>query len=161
WSVLGRDVLDARECTASIIVAIGDNAARRRVTNELVGTRCKPATIIHPTACISTHATLGAGVYIGPGAIVNAQATIGDGAIINSGAIVEHHAHIGAFAHIAPGATLGGNVAVGDLGLVGLNATIKPNTRLGTRCTIGAGAVVIRDVPDDQTVVGVPAKASR
>lgn len=41
---------------------------------------------------------------------------------------------------------------------VGSNATILAGVTIGENAMIGAGAVVTRDVPDDATVAGVPAK---
>ena len=38
-----------------------------------------------------------------------------------------------------------------------IGATVLPRCRIGAGCTIGAGAVVIADVPDGATAVGVPA----
>lgn len=42
---------------------------------------------------------------------------------------------------------------------IGSNATILPGITIGKRALIGAGAVVTKDVPDNTTVVGNPAKA--
>jgi serine O-acetyltransferase len=39
---------------------------------------------------------------------------------------------------------------------VGGGAKILGNITVGRNCRIGAGSVVLRDVPDDSTVVGVP-----
>jgi UDP-N-acetylbacillosamine N-acetyltransferase len=142
----------------AVIVAIGDNVQRERLSRQFQEQGGTLATVIHPAACVSRWAVIGRGVFIGPGAIVNAAAEVGDGAIINSGAIVEHHCRIGAYAHIAPGAVLGGSVRVGALTLVGLGARVLPAVGIGERCTVGAGGVVVRDVGDGQTVVGVPAR---
>lgn len=41
---------------------------------------------------------------------------------------------------------------------IGSNATILAGVTIGENAMVGAGAVVTRDVPDDATVTGVPAK---
>jgi sugar O-acyltransferase (sialic acid O-acetyltransferase NeuD family) len=155
--ILEPDSTAATNATA--IVAIGDNCVRQRAMARLVETGRELVNVIHPSACVSPLATFGRGVFIGPRAVVNAGAVLGDGAIINSGAIVEHHCHIGAFAHIAPGAVLGGAAQVGALTLVGLGASVLPVIRIGERSIVGAGAVLIGDIGDHITVVGVPARA--
>jgi len=47
---------------------------------------------------------------------------------------------------------------VADGASIGSGATILGGLRIGARALIGAGAVVTRDVPDDTTVAGNPAK---
>lgn len=42
---------------------------------------------------------------------------------------------------------------------IGSNATILGGVTIGERATVGAGAVVTRDVADDATVVGNPARS--
>lgn len=119
----------------------------------------RAVTIVHPRAIVSPSARLGRGVWVGPGAIVHTRAQIGDHAITNSGAIIEHECRVGSNTHIAPGATLGGRVEVLADTLVGLGASVLPNVRIGTACVVGTGSVVIRDVDDNERVVGVPARA--
>jgi serine O-acetyltransferase len=41
--------------------------------------------------------------------------------------------------------------------VVGGGAKVLGNITVGDNCRIGAGSVVVRDVPDNSTVVGVPA----
>jgi acetyltransferase-like isoleucine patch superfamily enzyme len=41
---------------------------------------------------------------------------------------------------------------------IGSNATILPGVTVGEHALVGAGAVVTRDVPDNATVIGVPAR---
>jgi serine acetyltransferase len=52
---------------------------------------------------------------------------------------------LGDYAKLSPNAALGGAVTVGA-------------RTPGSGVTVGAGAVVLRDVPDGITVVGVPAR---
>jgi acetyltransferase-like isoleucine patch superfamily enzyme len=44
---------------------------------------------------------------------------------------------------------------------IGANATILPGITIGASAMVGAGAVVTKDVPDNATVVGNPAKIVR
>jgi acetyltransferase-like isoleucine patch superfamily enzyme len=56
------------------------------------------------------------------------------------------------------GASLAGQVTIGDFASVGTNATILPRISIGAGAIIGAGAVVTKDVPEGEIVVGVPAR---
>lgn len=145
------------------IIALGDLRTRRGLLKHLhpltsTGSIPPAASAIHPHASLSPSATIGLGTYIGPLAIVHSRAVVSMHAIINSGAIVEHDCHIGENSHIAPGAVLGGSVRVGHDTLIGLGSRVLPGVKVGDGCTIGAGAVVISDVPDGKTAVGVPGR---
>jgi len=62
------------------------------------------------------------------------------------------------------GVTLGGtgkekgkrHPTIGNSVVVGAGARILGNIRVGDNCRVGAGSVVLRDVPDNSTIVGVP-----
>ncbi len=45
--------------------------------------------------------------------------------------------------------------------VIGCNASVLGNITIGNNVRIGAGSVVLKDVPDDCTVVGVPGKIVR
>lgn len=141
-----------------VIVAIGDNATRRRLTEQLLAAGERVATAIHPFTSIAASATIGAGSMISPGAIVCPRATIGRGVLLNTKSSVDHDSVIGDFVHIAPGATLGANVHVGEETLIAAGATVVSGIRIGARTVIGAGAVVVRDIGDDVVAFGVPAR---
>ena len=142
----------------AVIVAIGDNGARRRVYEEATGRGERLATAVHPGAVVAPDVRLGDGVMVCAGAVVNPGTVIGENVILNTGCSVDHHNDIGAHAHIAPGVRLGGAVSVGEGALVGIGAIVIPGVSLGKGSTVGAGAVVIRDVPPGVTVVGNPAR---
>jgi len=117
--------------------------------------------IIHPSALISSRASLGAGNYIAPGAIINVNAQIGDQCIINSGAIIEHDSKLGNFVHIASGAVLSGGVKVGDHTHVGTGASVIQCLEIGARVVIGAGSVVTKNIPSGVIAYGNPSKEKR
>jgi sugar O-acyltransferase (sialic acid O-acetyltransferase NeuD family) len=157
---------DAHHLTGrSYIVALGDAALRRTFITHLAahhhaaGLAPAPAlSVIHPHASVSPSALIGPGVFVGPKAVVHSRARIGAHAIVNSGAIVEHDCVVGENTHIAPGAVLGGGALIAHDTLVGLGSRVLPRVRIGHNCVVGAGAVVVDDVADAHTVVGIPAR---
>ena len=60
------------------------------------------------------------------------------------------------YAHISPNVALGGTVRIGSLTHVGIGATVKNNTGICSGCIIGAGAVVVKNICEQGTYVGIP-----
>jgi serine O-acetyltransferase len=102
------------------------------------------------------------GIEIHPGA------TIGKGVFIDHGmgVVVGETAIIGDYALIYQGVTLGGtgkesgkrHPTLGENVVVGAGAKVLGNIQIGDNARIGAGSVVLRDVPSDCTVVGIPGR---
>ena len=144
-----------------VVVAIGDNAVRRKVSEEL---SARGETLIvarHPWTSIAPAVRIGAGTMISAGVIVTPGVMIGRGVLLNTKAAVDHDSVIGDFSHVSPGATLGANVVLGEEVFVGLGASILSGCRVGSRSIIGAGAVVVRDIPENVVAYGVPARVKR
>ena len=98
----------------NVIVAIGNQATRIRLFQQLVDLKAALVTIIHPTAWVSADATVGGGTAIMAGAVVGTHAAVGRGTIINANATVDHDASLGEFAHLGVGVSLAGGVVVGE-----------------------------------------------
>jgi len=139
-------------------VAMGDNAARRRISEAVLQAGGALASVVHPAAQVSRHAAIEGGAFIAAAAVVAPQARIGRGAIVNHGAVVDHDCEVGAWSHIAPGAVLGGAASVGESCLIGSGAVLLPGVRVAAGATIGSGAVVTRDVAAGAVVTGVPGR---
>jgi serine O-acetyltransferase len=101
------------------------------------------------------------GIEIHPGA------QIGEGLFIDhgSGIVIGETAQIGNDCTIYHGVTLGGtgkekgrkrHPTLGDNVLVGAGAKILGPIRVGNNVMVGANSVVLHDVPEEATVVGVP-----
>lgn len=143
----------------NFFIAIGDNNIREKIYNHFSQKNKLPTNAIHAKTVIDSTATIAAnGVMIAANATINPLVQIGIGVICNTNCSIDHECVIGDFAHIAPGAVLCGNVTVGTKTFIGANAVIKQGITIGNNCMIGAGAVVVKNVPDNTTVVGVPAK---
>jgi len=143
------------EPNASVIVAIGDNAIRKRVAEF---TKHPFVNAIHSSAIISARVKMGVGNMILHGVIIQAETEIGNHVIINTGAQVDHDCTVEDYAHIAPRVVLCGNVKVGSGTLIGAGATVIPGKTIGKWATIGAGSVVTKDIPDYAIAVGNPAR---
>lgn len=149
-----RDQLGAQHT----IIAVGDNGARRALSDYVEAAGFELINAIHPSANLARNVILGRNIVIAAGALVCAHCQIGDSVILNTGCLVDHESLIGTATHICPGARLAGRVTVESGAFVGIGATIIQNVRIGYEAVVGAGAVVTHDVAPMSTVVGVPAR---
>ena len=103
------------------------------------------------------------GIEIHPGAILGESILIDHG----MGVIIGETAVVGDRITIYHGTTLGGtgnekgikrHPTVGNDVIIGSGAKVLGNINIGSNSKIGANAVVLNDVPEGATVVGVPAK---
>ena len=110
---------------------------------------------------LSQFARLVTGIEIHPGATIGRRVFIDHG----SGVVIGETAIVGDDVTLYQGVTLGGtghergkrHPTLREGVLVGSNAQVLGNICVGENSRVGAGSVVLRDVPPNSTVVGVPA----
>lgn len=101
------------EQAAAGIAAVGNNGLREQWLAAIHSAKLPVATVIHPRACVSASAHIGAGTAIMAMAMVGVDVQIGDGAIVNAGAVVDHDASLGDLAHLGVGVKIAGGVRIG------------------------------------------------
>jgi len=127
------------------------------------------------------------GCEIGAGTRVGTFVEIQAGAVVGAHCKVQSHTFICEGVHVADGVFVGHGVmfvndkrprarvaggglagpgdwdllpiSIGPDATIGSGAVILGGVAIGARAMIGAGAVVTADVPEDETVAGVPARA--
>ena len=105
------------------------------------------------------------GIEIHPGATIGRRFFIDHG----MGVVIGETTEIGDDVLIYQGVTLGGtgnehgkrHPTLGNNVVVGTGAKVLGNIRIGDHVKIGAGSVVVKPVPDNCTVVGVPGRVVR
>lgn len=163
WEVIGTtdDLVRQLSRFDGVIVSIGACATRMERQRRLAGAGATLATVVHPRATVSRHASLGPGSVVMAGAVIQPGARLGGACIVNTGATVDHDCVLGESVHVGPGAHLAGNVHVGDASWIGIGAVVREGSAIGRDALVGAGAVVVAAVPDGARVVGNPARPMR
>ena len=129
--------------------------ARRRPSAFIPGLCDRLLEIVHG-AHIGRDVTLGIGVYFPHGdAHIHGRTEIGDCVVVGV------HTGIGLRGSFFSRDMGTKGPTIGAYTRVGTGAKVLGNVTVGERAVIGAGAVVIRDVPEAATVVGVPARVVR
>lgn len=128
--------------------------------------RCAHALYNHGRALLAFHLQNRSSELFGVD--INPAAQIGSGIMLDhaTGFVMGETAVIGNDCSILQGVTLGGTGAshedrhpkVGNNVLIGAGASILGNITIGDRAKVAAGSVVLKPVPSQCTVAGVPAK---
>ncbi|EEH69372.1 MULTISPECIES: PglD-related sugar-binding protein [Acinetobacter] len=94
------------------IPAVGNNQVRQAWFQKLKDLGIPIATIIHPSAIISSRTMVGEGVCILAGCIVGIDVRVEDGVIVNITSAIDHDCMIGMFSHLSVGVKITGNKEV-------------------------------------------------
>jgi acetyltransferase EpsM len=116
------------------------------------------ATVVHPSAHVSSRATLSEGCFIGAQAVVATRAHLEPHVFVNRGVLIGHHTRLGRYTSLLCGANVAGRVTIGESTYIGMGAVVLDTVCVGSHSVVGAGAVVTKDVPDRVKVMGVPAR---
>lgn len=160
--VLGKVEDIAASDDLHVVMAIGTPLHK-----EAVASRINPAvqfaTLIHPTAVVADpeRVSIGEGSILTAGSRVTTNIVLGRHVLLNLNATVGHDSQLGDFCSVMPGANVAGYIRIGQSVLIGSCAAVINESTVGRGAKIGSGAVVIEDIADYATAVGVPAKVVR
>jgi sugar O-acyltransferase (sialic acid O-acetyltransferase NeuD family) len=143
---------------ADFFVAIGSNATREKIQEKLIDEGLNVVSLIHPSAVVGTDVEIGIGTAVMAGVVTNSSTRIGKGCIINTSSSLDHDNVIEDYVHISPGVNMAGTVKVGKGSWIGIGSVVSNNVNICSGCKVGAGAVVVKDITESGTYVGVPVR---
>jgi serine O-acetyltransferase len=109
--------------------------------------------VAHWIAMMTAQVSIGDPVVVQPGIyIVHGQVVVDGITEVHSGAVLAPWVSVGLVAGNFIGPTIGAGAYIGS------GARVLGTVRVGKKARVGANAVVLRDVPDGATAVGVPAR---
>lgn len=133
-------------------------ATRKKIADYYEALGFTFISLISPKAEVSKSAIIGKGVIIQTSVNVSANTRLGNFVRLNTRANIMHDCTIDVYTTVAPSAVVLGRVKIGKYCYVGANSTILPEINIGDEAIIGAGAVVVKDIENNKTVKGIPAK---
>lgn len=164
--VLGKisklETLKETDGVEAVYCPLGNNKLRVKFLTYARELGYETPNYIHPSVLISPNVKIGNGVYILLGTTIMPYADIKDFVMISMGVHLAHHTILDEGVFLSTGCNFGASIHAHKYAYCGISSTIMTGLHdLGEDCLIGAGAVVIKDVPDNAIMAGVPAKLLR
>ncbi|MEJ8756938.1 acetyltransferase [Pontibacter sp. H259] len=158
YEVIGsKESLNIYKDQLHVAIAISNSAVRKSVVSSFVNHNLIFPVLIHPNVLIGRDSTVNEGSIITAGNIITSNVNIGKHVILNLSCTVGHDVIINDYVSIMPGVNISGEVNIGENTFVGTGAKVIQQVVIGENVTLGAGAVVIGNLPDNCTAVGIPA----
>lgn len=160
YPYLGTDqfLLDQTEDT-NVVICAGSSALRKKIAGKLVvNPHLKFPNVILSDTRICPDVVMGQGNVISMDCRVSTNVRMGDFVFLNMGSVVCHDGRLGDYVTLSPDVRLAGNVTVGDESELGMGTRVIQGKTIGNQVITGAGSVVVRDLPDACTAMGVPAQ---
>jgi sugar O-acyltransferase (sialic acid O-acetyltransferase NeuD family) len=164
YKVLGGiHELNKWDSPLNLVLAIGMPKTRIYVKERIVNKNILYPILTHPSVIMGTKELIeiGEGSIICAGNILTTNIKIGVHVILNLACTVGHECEIGDFSSFMPSCNISGEVSIGRENFWGTGAKVINRKIIGNNVIVGAGAVIVDDIPDDVTVVGVPAKVMK
>ncbi len=152
------DWLEAHYGQVEVSCSVGAPQHRIRLIRRAKEIGCKFINAVHPSAIMTRWITLGEGVVVTAGCILTNNILIGNHVHINLSCTIGHDVVIKDFVTLSPGVHISGNIVIGEGSYIGTGANSIEKLSIGDWSVIGAGSTIVRDVPPNTTVVGVPGK---
>lgn len=105
---------------------------------------------------IKDNVEIGANTCIDRGTLGNT--IIEDGVKIDNLVHIAHNVEVGANSVIIASSVIGGSTKIGENAWLALSVTVRHSIKIGKNSILGMGAVLTKDLPDNETWMGHPAR---
>lgn len=140
------------------VCATGNPKVKKEIIEKCRKYRVKAATLVHPSVIMWDKNVVGEGSIICASNIITVNINIGNHVILNLDCTIGHDSIIQDYCTILPGVNISGNVTIESGCEIGTGSAIIQGISIGANTILGAGSVLIKDLPESCTAVGVPAK---
>lgn len=140
------------------VCAMGDPIYRKKYAEMILAQGGEFISLIYPGFVCGPNSTIGDAAIVLSGAKVGCDVTVGKFVVICENTVLGHDVKVGDWTHLGPCATLGGFCELGESVNMHPRVGILPHVKIGDNVVIGNGSTVLKDVPADVTVFGMPAR---
>ena len=142
------------------LITVADPVLRKKIVEKL-NNKVDFCRVIHPSVIYSSFTKIGKGCIIQPGNILMPNTRLGNHVIINMHCTVGHNSYLKNFVSMMPGVHIGGNNTINEGVYVGSGTITNEKINVGKWSVIGSGSVIIKHIPDNSLVIGIPGKIKR
>lgn len=151
--------LREREESLAVVCAVGASVTRRKILEQILdNTKLEFPNLIDPSVQMSKRIDMGRGNIICAGNILTVDITMGDFNIVNLDCTVGHDVVFDSYITVYPSVNISGRVEIGEKVELGTGSQIIQGIHIVEDTIVGAGTVVVRNLAEAGTYVGVPAK---
>lgn len=115
-------------------------------------------TFIHPLSYVASTAELGPGCVVLANSAISPSTKIGKCCLVLNNVNIGHDNIIGNYVKFTANSSVGGDLIIGDGSWFGLNCTVRGKLKIGEKSVVGIGAVVTKNIGNNEIWVGNPAK---
>lgn len=140
------------------VCALGSVQWKKHYVDIILSKGGRFINLIHPTIIFTSNVTLGNGLIIFMYSNISNDCIIDDFVTIQGFVAIGHDSKIGKWSHVNAYSFMGGFAVLEQEVCLNTRATVLPNVVVRKGATVGAASLVIKNVKENTTVFGVPAK---
>ena len=156
--MVGSDDKICPNSTAKFLICVGKLDLRHSLFQSVQSLNLVIPKFIHNSSVVARECQVSSGCIIYPGVTICSNVALGLSVLVNANVSIGHETKIGDFCNINPGVNIAGGCVVGGNVFFGIGSSVIENVHICDGVVIGAGAVVINDIVEHGTYLGVPAK---
>lgn len=140
------------------VCALGSIKWKRHYVELILAKGAKFINLIHPSTTLNTNVIIGSGSLVFMNSNISNDCIIEDFVTIQGYVGLGHDTKISKWSHLSAYSFTGGFVVLEEEVCLNTRATVLPHIIVRKGATVGAASLVIKNVKENTTVFGVPAK---